>query len=561
MQHLKDLTIGTKILAMAGLLILLLIAVSIYGIVKITKVGHELHTVSTEDMPLVELMTGVTVKQLEKAILIEKGLRLAEIPLGEGQSLNRIQDQVNDMAQDIDEQILSARELLKSALTHAPSPQIAEEIRSLSTEMQKIEQEHRAFDQEAASLFQEILSGQLEQAIAHAHEMEESQTNLDHHLEAVLRGIEQMTHHALETVEQDEREALTGLIGISVVSTILGIIIGLVIARSITSPLKRAVGAAKALSAGDLTIDVQPTSRDETGQLLTAMKAMIQQLRNMIQEINHATGQLAASAEELSTITQQTSQGVEEQQQSLTQTAAATHQMTATVAEVAKNASQAAEATQRADNASRNGQQVVDETRAAISALAETIQAASAKIGQLEQESENVGAILDVIRGIAEQTNLLALNAAIEAARAGEQGRGFAVVADEVRSLAAKTQQSTGEIDQMIERLQTAAKESVTTMDAGRGSAAETVEQAARANESLNEITEAVAVITDMNVQIASAAEQQNAAAEDITRSIDAISQASQETAQGSQQTAVASEELAQLASRLQQLVGQFKTA
>ncbi|MDC0661468.1 methyl-accepting chemotaxis protein [Marinobacter sp. SS21] len=561
MQQLKNLTIGTKILAMAGALLMLLVLVSSYGIIKVTKVGNELHTVSTEDMPLVELMTEVTIKQLEKSILIERGLRLADIPLAEGQSLGQIEARVTELAQDIDRQILAARELIARALVHAPTPEIAEEIRSLTSDLESVEQEHKAFEQEVSALFGEINSGQLAKAVAHAQEMEQAQTTLDHHLEAILLGIEQMTHHALETVEQDEQAALQGMIGLSLVSVVLGITIGLLLARSITGPLKTAVNAANALSEGDLTMDIQVTSRDETGQLLQAMKNMIAQLRDMILEINHSTAQLASSAEELSNITQQTSEQVEEQQQALSQTAAATHQMTATVGEVARSASQAAEATQNADQATRNGQLVVNGTREAISSLANDIQSASGKIAQLERESDNVGTILDVIRTIAEQTNLLALNAAIEAARAGEQGRGFAVVADEVRSLAAKTQHSTEEIDQMIARLQKEAKESVTTMEAGRRGAADTVEQAARAHGALEEISGFMTVISDMNTQIASAAEQQNAAADDITRSIDAIAQSSQQTAQGSQQTAVASEELAQLAGRLQQLVGRFKTA
>jgi methyl-accepting chemotaxis protein len=226
---------------------------------------------------------------------------------------------------------------------------------------------------------------------------------------------------------------------------------------------------------------------------------------------------------------------------------------------VARNASSAADEAHTADLEAQQGKQVVSETTQAISSLANEVDNASTVIQKLESDSESISSILDVIRGIAEQTNLLALNAAIEAARAGEQGRGFAVVADEVRSLANRTQESTQEIQKMIEKLQSGASDAVEVMVKGRDWANTSVEKAEQAASALERITKAVDVINSMNTQIATAAEEQSAVAQEIDRNVTNIHQVSNQTADGATQTAGASDELARLATDLQQLVSHFK--
>ncbi len=313
------------------------------------------------------------------------------------------------------------------------------------------------------------------------------------------------------------------------------------------------------LAAGDLSARVAYRGNDELGHVAKVFNSMGERFHATVQQLSGATGQLAAAAEETSAITEQTSAGIRQQQSETEQVATAMNQMNATVHEVAANAAHAAGAARKADEEAATGKKVVNQTIDVIDNLAGEVEKAAAVIHQLEQESDSIGTVLDVIRGIAEQTNLLALNAAIEAARAGEQGRGFAVVADEVRTLASRTQQSTQEINQMIERLQGGAANAVKVMEASRAQAQAGVKQVALAGESLDSISEAVATINDMNTQIASAAEQQSAVAEEINRNITTISQVAEQTNQGAQQTASAAEELARLAEQLQSLVGQFK--
>ena len=310
---------------------------------------------------------------------------------------------------------------------------------------------------------------------------------------------------------------------------------------------------------GDLTKRIPNHAKDEVGDIVNEFNSFVEKLQNIIGQVVGSTTHLATAAEEMSAITDQTSQGVKQQQSETDQVAVAMNEMSATAQEIARNATEAAKAAHHADNESVSGKKVVSQTIESIGTLAKEVEKASEVVHRLEAESNNIGVVLDVIKGIAEQTNLLALNAAIEAARAGEQGRGFAVVADEVRTLASRTQKSTQEIHAIIAKLQTGAKDATLAMEGGRNQARTSVEQVAQAGASLEVITRSVSRITDMNNQIASAAEEQSAVVEEINRNITAISQVSGQAAEGAAQTASASDELARLSAQLQSLVGQFR--
>ena len=338
------------------------------------------------------------------------------------------------------------------------------------------------------------------------------------------------------------------------------VILASLIVRSVLTPIERLKEVVhEVVDNGNLTVRARIEQRDEVGQMGTAFNGMLDQLGSFVSEVKRDVEQLSASAHQMASVTEQTSQGVMAQRSQTDQAATAMNEMSATVQEVARNASEAASAAQSADEEANNGKRVVSATMDSIDNLAREVEKASSVIHKLEEDTESIGTVLDVIRGIAEQTNLLALNAAIEAARAGEQGRGFAVVADEVRTLATRTQQSTEEIQQMIQTLQSGARDAVSVMEEGRNQAQSSVEQAARAGESLNAITEAVTRISDMNTQIASAAEEQSAVAEEVNRSVVSISQVADQTADGAQQTSESSRELGRLAEVLQGMVEKYR--
>jgi len=367
---------------------------------------------------------------------------------------------------------------------------------------------------------------------------------------------------ASETNEMHAQQSRVSLLlaVIGSLALLIGISAALGIGRMIVGPLGETVALARRVASGNLTGSQPSARRDEVGQLQNAMHDMSESLRTLIGRIGGGVSQIAAAAEQLSAVTAQTSSGVQTQRIETDQVATAMNEMAATVQEVAQNAERASHAARQADQQASQGELVVRSAIDQVGALAGEVEASAGAIEALNEQSGRIGTVLEVIRAVAEQTNLLALNAAIEAARAGEQGRGFAVVADEVRALARRTHDSTEEIEGLIGNLQNVAHKAVEQMQTSRTLTQRTVELANEAGTALERITESVSTIEQMNQQIAAAAEQQSAVADDISQSITRVRDIGEQSASASEQTASASAELARLGIELQGLVGQFRT-
>ncbi|MBL0460459.1 methyl-accepting chemotaxis protein [Aeromonas dhakensis] len=333
--------------------------------------------------------------------------------------------------------------------------------------------------------------------------------------------------------------------------------------RQICLPLQAVVAQANAIAAGDLThqLDRQHIGRDELGMLAKASLKMQDNLRGLIEEVVAAVTQLGAAIEEVSAVSEQSAQGIQSQQQEISLVATAMAQMKATVADVAGNTETASESASSANALARRGNQDVQSSLMAITRVAEEIEQAGTLVTELERESAQINVVVDVIRGIADQTNLLALNAAIEAARAGEQGRGFAVVADEVRTLAGRTQASTGEIVAIIETLQARANQAKEVTGQSCEMIRQCVEQSEQTSDGIQQIEEAVVQIADMAIQIASACGEQDAVSDELGRNVERINESSNEVAVGADHTARACLELSQLAAGLRQTIGRFRLA
>ena len=381
--------------------------------------------------------------------------------------------------------------------------------------------------------------------------------------------IDQMTGLINQQVDVEEVEAATDVgashARVTTVLTVGGIVCLLMIVffpGLITNPLRELLQRIRDIAdgEGDLTQRVGVHSNDELGQLSRAVNAFLEQLQTLIRQVAESTLQVASAAEEMSAIASGQEKLVNEQYMAVDQVSTAATEMSAAIHEVADNAHSTADAAREADRQGHAAADVVSATMSDLRRLAADVEEAAGVINNLEQDTDKIGGVLSVIEGIAEQTNLLALNAAIEAARAGEQGRGFAVVADEVRALAARTQDSTRDIQQMIQKLQSGTGQAVAVMQRGAELAGQSVEKAGATETSLNETSASVMRINDMAAQIAAACEEQSQTTEDIARNISGIRDLSNQAAQSSQESRDASNALARLASALQEQVGRFKT-
>ncbi|PZW64882.1 methyl-accepting chemotaxis protein [Pseudomonas sp. URMO17WK12:I6] len=352
--------------------------------------------------------------------------------------------------------------------------------------------------------------------------------------------------------------ATNGIIVVSAVAALMTVLLAWLLTRSIVTPLNRAVLAAETIASGNLSKVIEVDGNDEPARLLGALATMQTNLRKTIEQIAGSATQLGAAAEELSTVTQEASRGLQQQNNEIEQAATAVNEMTAAVEEVARNAVSTSEASNQSTAAAREGRDRVVETVDAIQTMTHDVQNTALMIEGLATQGRDIGKVLDVIRAIAEQTNLLALNAAIEAARAGEAGRGFAVVADEVRALAHRTAQSTQEIEKMVAGIQNGTGEAVSSMQQSNQRTQSTLEMARAAGVALEQITSSIQLINERNLVIASASEEQAQVSREVDRNLVNIRDLATQSAAGANQTSAATHELSRLAVDLNAMVARF---
>ncbi|AQT92148.1 methyl-accepting chemotaxis protein [Pseudomonas sp. VS40] len=407
-------------------------------------------------------------------------------------------------------------------------------------------------------------------SLSRANQVEELRTLLNTELlsnseqvNAVLTRLLDINNKMALATNKDAEDqynmAFNMVVSLLVIATLLTLLFAWLLTRSITLPISQALEAAEEVAEGNLTRPINVDGNDEAGRLLAAMAKMQDKLRDTLQRIAGSATQLASAAEELNAVTDESARGLTQQNNEIEQAATAVNEMTSAVEEVARNAVSTSEASRNATTSAGDGRDLVQETVSAIERMSGDVQATATLIGDLANESRDIGKVLDVIRGLADQTNLLALNAAIEAARAGEAGRGFAVVADEVRALAHRTQQSTSEIERMIGSIQAGTEHAVDSMRNSTERAESTLNIAKGAGMSLDTINTAIVEINERNLVIASAAEEQAQVAREVDRNLVNIRDLSVQSATGASQTSAASSELSRLAVDLNGMVGRFR--
>jgi methyl-accepting chemotaxis protein len=532
--------IGVRAGAGFGLLAVLIAVVGVFGLGQMKALRGSSEIIESVWMPRVE---AVHDSAANIAAIRLEGMRLVSNKDAAIQK-HSIEIISNEHA-DLVGQLASYR-------ASAPS---VEDIASLE-KIEKLTSEYMAL---LGQVERRVQNGQIEQALSVMAQMMPIGNALDAEFEKLVRSNQDGADQASSEAANRYIRAQIIIFSVLSFSLLVTMLLAWRFTVSITKPLADAASVAKRIAQGDLTCSLSVEGADELGDMLVHLDQMQRNLRSTIRSISDASNQLAASAEEVNAVVEEASRSLQSQSDEIEQAATAVNQMSAAVEEVAGNAISTVEASQESDKDSREGYVKVVQTISSIKQLSERVIGASSQARGLEGQARDIVKVLEVIRGIADQTNLLALNAAIEAARAGEAGRGFAVVADEVRSLAQRTQNSTADIEQMISAIQTGTDDTVQALQMSSEQAEETLLTAGDAGAALEKITLSVGRINERNLVIASAAEEQAQVAREVDRGLVSIRDLSTQTAAGATQTSAASQELARLAVDLNGLVTRFQ--
>lgn len=559
MKGFNNLSITQKMIALVGCLLALTLMVSTYSITKMKRVAVEIEAIAHDNLPLAKLMTDMTVHQLEGAITLERVFRAAGIESSQGKQQNQYQAQLMELVNKFKQEFNQSRQLLESSIEHAISPSIRSYLANLEQDLDSLGREHEEFERKLNDLLNELRSGrEVKLLVADAEQIEQLQINLDQHLIDILRKIEQATEQSVLVTEQEEREALWGMIYLSAFAILFGLILGFAFSKQIVMAIARARKFANEMAEGNFSKRAKVTTGDEIGQLITSMNTMAQSLSHIVGEVIDRANTIASTVTQLASSAESNKKSVQQQQANTEQVTSAMAQMAITITEVASSAEESSAATARAQENARYSCDVLGKTETVSSQLVANAQQSQQMIVELEASTRQIESFVLVVEGISEQTNLLALNAAIEAARAGEQGRGFAVVADEVRALASRSQQATHEIKGLIQTLVERAQSATKMIDSSDRQIEESFSSITAAKKQLDSINLALLELTSANTQVAAASEEQSVAADEISHNMTDIRDAGETIMLSAQETAQASEELAQQAQGLKLLMGRF---
>lgn len=546
-------------IALVGCLLALTLMVSTYSITKMKRVAVEIEAIAHDNLPLAKLMTDMTVHQLEGAITLERVFRAAGIESSQGKQQNQYQAQLMELVNKFKQEFNQSRQLLESSIEHTISPSLRSYLANLEQDLDSLGREHEEFERKLNELLNELRSGrEVKLLVADAEQIEQLQISLDQRLIDILRKIEQATEQSVLVTEQEEREALWGMIYLSAFAILFGLILGFAFSKQIVMAIARARKLANEMAEGNFSKRAKVTTGDEIGQLITSMNTMAQSLSHIVGEVIDRANTIASTVTQLASSAESNKKSVQQQQANTEQVTSAMAQMAITITEVASSAEESSAATARAQENARYSCDILSETETVSRQLVANAQQSQQMIVELEASTRQIESFVLVVEGISEQTNLLALNAAIEAARAGEQGRGFAVVADEVRALASRSQQATHEIKGLIQTLVERAQSATKMIDSSDRQIEESFSSITAAKKQLDSINLALLELTSANTQVAAASEEQSVAADEISHNMTDIRDAGETIMLSAQETAQASEELAQQAQGLKLLMGRF---
>jgi len=548
----QNLTIRQKVLFLSGILNAIIIAIALYAQVSISYIGDELEAIADQDIPITNSLTKITVLQLEQEINFERLINSALINNShEFDESNKHFHHVNEI---LETEIQDIEIKLAEIISNSSHVKEKEEFELISKGLTKVKQEHKDYDELANKVIGLFEQNKNNQALPLLKNIKIIEDNLDEHLKELLFEIEHYTAEAANLAKEHEHSTENILFITTLIATIFGISLGFIVSSDLQKRLNYIAKSLESMSQGNFTKKINPVD-----EVTIPMHAMQTHLAEMIENINNTTKELFTTSERLAVITEQTHGNIQVQQTETEVVSNAMVQMKSSAQEVAQSILSVADMTKQSNRETEGGASSVNETVSGINALSEKIHDASDVIMSVEDGSKNIYTVLEVIKSIADQTNLLALNAAIEAARAGEQGRGFAVVADEVRSLAVRTQEATGQINVMIEELNTSSNKAVNAMGESQDQAKVVVDKAVEAGNSLNTIVQSITKISDMSMQISSAAIEQETVAEDMSTSISNLSSTGAENSQGVTEINDICTSIVSASSRLKESIDAFK--
>lgn len=556
-------TIAQKFILLSIILSTLMILMTISNSVGLNTMAHHIRAIENANIPLTKRMTSITEHQFEQEIYFERAFRFAFEQKTDPRATKKFThavEQFEHYVQLVQTELKDSEQLLRTQIGLAQEDGSRQELEEMLYELESIEHQHLTWSKHVEEVLLALTENNISQAIELSLAVDQETDKLEAHIIEVLENIESLTEYAIIGIDKEEHQLLIG----GIIFTVIGVIIGALFSFFTINALNKGMGkltySISEISKGELTNSFKSRNiSKDLGRVLDNIESLREKLRDTLQLIHSGSSESERATVSLNSLTSEVLVNIEQQSSEVDMLATAMEEMGATSRDIASNAETTQVSTVNVTDFSATCQNEMEQAISAMTQLMSSLDNSAENITALEEQGQKISSVLEVIKSIADQTNLLALNAAIEAARAGEQGRGFAVVADEVRTLAQRTQESTTEIEAMITAFKTETTDAVKAMDDSQGFANAMLDTAQKSSDNLTEISRAIGDVNGMTIQIASAAEEQAVVVQEINQNLQSVNQLTGQNTDSSAQVSVASEQIEAISKQVLAEIAYFK--